>query len=38
MTALNVFDRDEAVAKLEKGIADLNEAIEDANHRTTLLE
>lgn len=38
VAALSVIERDEAVAALEKRIAEVNEAIEDANHRTVLWE
>lgn len=38
VTALGLLARDEQVASLEKSIAEINEVIEDTNHRTALVE
>jgi len=38
VAALGLLKRDEAVAALEKRITEINEVVEDANHRTALLE
>jgi len=38
LSALSILERDAAVAEAEKEINELNGIVEDANHRTALVE